>query len=233
MPDVHISAVFSELCLPGKEGQSFYNRAVKEGHVSLIRLNAPDAVKIYGEDEKTLVQYADFWGVVEDVSADMVVLAPAMVGSGDARDLATIFGLCQDGAGFFVEDQTYLAPVSTPSEGVYVAGCAQGPQDIATAVAQGQATAGKILSALIPGEKLVLDGTPAKVNGDLCAGCKTCVGVCPYKAITYDEDRRCCVVNEIMCRGCGVCSAACPSGAMEAKHFSDEAISAELEGLTG
>jgi heterodisulfide reductase subunit A len=177
------------------------------------------------------IRYVDLDGLHGALSADMVVLAPAMIAATGADDVAKAFGICQDRAGFFTEDQTFLAPVSTLNEGIYVAGCAQGPQDIPSSVVQGQAAAGKILSVLVPGEMLTLEGTTARVNLDLCAGCKTCMGVCPYRAISYDAAMKCCSVNEILCRGCGVCAAACPSGAMEAKHFSDQAISAEIEGL--
>ena len=127
-----------------------------------------------------------------------------------------------------MEDQAILAPVSTATDGVFIAGCAQGPKDIQGAVAQGQAAAGKILSRLVPGEKLTLEGMTAEVEQVLCAGCKTCVGVCPYKAIRCDEETGCAVVNEVLCRGCGLCAAVCPSGAMHARHFTDEALSAEI-----
>jgi heterodisulfide reductase subunit A2 len=233
LSQVEVSAVFSDLCLPGKDGQPFFNRVTQQAKAFLIRVDASDTLGVVREGDHIQVRYVDPDGLHGALSVDMVVLAPAMTGVKGADDVAETFGICQDKAGFFVEDQTFLAPVSTLNEGVYVAGCAQSPQDIPSSVAQGQAAAGKILSVLVPGEKLTLEGTTAWVNPDLCAGCKTCMGVCPYRAIHYDAAAKCCTVNEILCRGCGVCAAACPSGAMEAKHFSDEAISAEIAGLAG
>jgi len=88
-----------------------------------------------------------------------------------------------------------------------------------------------VLSRLVPGEKISLEPTIAEVNKDLCSGCKTCIEVCPYRAISYDEEEKRAVVSEMLCRGCGVCVATCPSGAIKAKHFTDKQISSEIEGL--
>jgi heterodisulfide reductase subunit A len=118
-------------------------------------------------------------------------------------------------------------------EGIFVAGCAQGPKDIQSSVAQGQAAAGRILSRLVPGEKLALEPVSADVNEDFCCGCKLCVGLCSYKAITYDDVKKNVAINKVLCRGCGVCAAACPSGAIKASHFTDAEISEEIRGLVG
>jgi heterodisulfide reductase subunit A len=231
LPGVSIFTFFSDLCLPGKEGQGFFDAVSEEGDLTLIRLQASDSVEILKEGEQLTIGYTDVGGSTGTVVADMVVLAPAMIGARDADEVARVFGVCRDGGGFFVEDQATLAPVSTATEGIFIAGCAQGPKDIQGAVAQGQAAAGKILSRLVPGEKLTLEGTTAEVEQALCAGCKTCIGVCPYKAIRCDEETGCAVVNEVLCRGCGLCAAVCPSGAMHARHFTDEALSAEIRVL--
>jgi heterodisulfide reductase subunit A len=161
----------------------------------------------------------------------MVVLAPAMEGSRDHAGLSAAADVSVDGDGFFTEEHTKLAPVSTTREGIFIAGCAQGPKDIQSSVAQGQAAAGVILSRLIPGEKLTLETMTSVVDEERCSGCKTCLNLCSYKAITYDEEERHVTVNEALCRGCGVCAAACPSGNITARHFTDEQIYMELAGL--
>jgi heterodisulfide reductase subunit A len=130
-----------------------------------------------------------------------------------------------------VEDNPYVAPVSTTTDGLFIAGCAQGPLDIQGSVAQGRAAAGEVLSRLIPGEKLTLEPMTAQVDDAFCSGCKVCMSLCPYKAITYETAEKNARINEVLCRGCGICPAACPSGAIKAKHFTDGEISAEIEGL--
>ncbi|NIS60321.1 MAG: hypothetical protein GTO13_06390, partial [Proteobacteria bacterium] len=49
-----------------------------------------------------------------------------------------------DEYGFLTEAQWKLYPVESGVEGIYVAGCSQGPKDIADTVAQGNAAAGKV-----------------------------------------------------------------------------------------
>ena len=98
-------------------------------------------------------------------------------------------------------------------------------------VVQGQAAAGRVLSRLVPGEKLTLEPMTAVVDEDVCSGCKTCILLCPYKAITYEEKEKQARINEVLCRGCGVCAAACPSGAIKARHFTDRQVFAEIRGL--
>ncbi|NOQ17754.1 MAG: 4Fe-4S dicluster domain-containing protein, partial [Dehalococcoidales bacterium] len=69
----------------------------------------------------------------------------------------------------------------------------------------------------------------SEISESFCTGCKTCILVCPYDAITIDEAKRISVVNEVLCHGCGNCVAACPSGAASLKHFTFGQIYQELK----
>ena len=79
-----------------------------------------------------------------EVNADMVVLATAMIPQKDAKDLAAKLGIRADEYGFLTEAQRKLRPVETDVEGIYIAGCAQGPKDIADTVAHANAAASKV-----------------------------------------------------------------------------------------
>ena len=68
------------------------------------------------------------------------------------------------------------------------------------------------------------------IDPEVCAGCKLCISVCPYKAVTFDPDKCVSMVNEAICRGCGTCAASCPSNATLAKHFTNKQIYAEIGG---
>jgi heterodisulfide reductase subunit A len=116
-------------------------------------------------------------------------------------------------------------------EGVFVVGCAQGPKSILESIVQAEAAAGKILSALVPGRKLELEVKTSEISEAFCTGCKSCISVCPYSAISFDDFRNIAVVNEALCHGCGVCAAACPSGAARVKNFAFTQIYQEVEAL--
>jgi len=231
LPEVSIVELYADFCLPGKESQGFFNRVSKEAGIDFIRIKEPDSVKIDEHAGKIHIKYLDINGSYKTVSSDMVVLASAIEGADDAQHVARTFDITQSEDGFFTEAHPSVDPVSTIREGVYIAGCSQGPKDIPGSVAQGQAAAGKALLRLIPGEKLALEPITAEVDEDLCSGCKICVGLCEYKAIFFNDVKKNVLINEVLCRGCGICAVACPSGAIKAKHFTDQAISAEIKGL--
>ncbi|MBW1770581.1 MAG: CoB--CoM heterodisulfide reductase iron-sulfur subunit A family protein [Deltaproteobacteria bacterium] len=233
LPGVSITELYSDFCLPGKESQGFFGRVSREYGPEFLHMKDPDSIEIGEENGKILIEYVDVRGQSKTVTSDMVVLAPAIEGARDAQGLAEVFDISQGEGGFFVEENPSIAPVSTVRDGVFIAGCAQGPKGIQASVADGQAAAGRILSRLIPGEKLELEAITAKADTNLCCGCKICIALCPYRAITYDETGKHVTINEILCRGCGVCPAACPSGAIKAKHFTDMQISAEIQALAG
>jgi len=231
LPGVSITNFYSDLCLPGKEAQPFFDKVSEKTKMKRVHLKDSGSIAITRDNSRALIEYTDVCGQSQSLAFDMVVLAPAMEGAKDAQRISQIFEAPLGEAGFFVEEQTLLAPVSTTLEGILISGCAQGPKDIPSAVAQGQAAAGKIVSSLVPGEKLVLEPMTAAIDEEYCSGCKVCVGLCPYKAISYDGLQQTAQINEVLCRGCGICAAACPSGAIKAKHFTDAQVSAEIKSL--
>jgi heterodisulfide reductase subunit A len=79
--------------------------------------------------------------------------------------------------------------------------------------------------------KVSIEAATAVVQEELCSGCKICNLLCPYGAISFDEEKEVSQVNEALCKACGVCVAACPSGAITGKHFTSEQIMAEIEGV--
>jgi heterodisulfide reductase subunit A2 len=83
----------------------------------------------------------------------------------------------------------------------------------------------------VPGRKLLLEAIHAEVDAERCSGCRSCLAVCPYKALSFDDERAVAEVNPVRCVGCGTCVAACPSGVIKGKNFTDAQIFAEIEGL--
>ncbi|RLF36185.1 MAG: CoB--CoM heterodisulfide reductase iron-sulfur subunit A family protein [Thermoplasmata archaeon] len=224
IPDVKVSNFYSDLCIPGKSYQKFYEQT-KGKNIDFVR--SVD-IKVTKKDNKLNIEYKNERGDKKNLLVDMVILSPAIEPREDASKLAEIIGISQDEKDFFAEEHEKLGPVSTSKEGVYIVGCAQGPKDISETLVQSEAAAGKILSSLIPGRKIEPEVKVSHISESFCIGCKTCISVCSYGAITFDEKRRISVVNEVICRGCGNCVAACPSGAATIKHFTFNQLYQEL-----
>ena len=228
----------------GKGYEEFYDRLQHEG----VRFVRGKAAQLFGgaeykviagsrnaidglNDNQIVVQAEDtLLGRLFRVPVDMVVLTPSIEPHADADEVGRKFLVSRGADGFFLEQHPKLAPVSTTTDGVFIAGACQGPKDIPDSVAQGSAAAGKALSLITRGE-IEVEGATAWINGDSCSGCRMCNELCPYTAITYDAEQRRSSINDVLCKGCGTCVAACPSSAIVARHFTDQQIFAEIEGM--
>ncbi|GAH42689.1 unnamed protein product, partial [marine sediment metagenome] len=103
-------------------------------------------------------------------------------------------------------------------------------KDIPDTVAQASAAAARTLAMISKG-KVEIEAAIAVINEELCSGCKICNLLCPYSAISFDEEKRVSRVNEALCKACGTCVVACPSAAITGRHFTTEQIMAEIEGI--
>jgi heterodisulfide reductase subunit A len=164
------------------------------------------------------------------VPADMVILMTGMQSRDNAREVAHMAGISMCGNEFFIEKHPKLDPVATTTDGVYIVGACQGPKSIDESVSQAKAAVARILGSICKGVTEV-EVTTATVNEDICCGCKTCVQVCPYSAIDFNEEKNVSGVNEVLCKGCGTCSSACATGAIQARHFTDSQILSQIEGV--
>ena len=80
----------------------------------------------------------------------MVILCPAMVGSGDAAKLGDMMDLTRGEAGFFDELNGRLHTAQSKVKGIYLAGTCQAPMDIAQATSQAMAAAGLDHPNIVP-----------------------------------------------------------------------------------
>lgn len=216
-----------------KAYDEFYQRVLDEGAI-LIRgrvAEVTDAARLPGEEGKLIIQVEDtLAGKQRRIPVDMVVLSVALQPRHDAKAVAQQFGISCSSDGWIIEKHPKLDPVATMTEGVFVAGCAQGPKDIPTTVAQGAAAAARVL-ARIQQQEIALEPVRASVDETKCSGCRICNGLCPFNAIMFHEDRMVTEINPALCQGCGTCVAACPAGAISGTVFSNEQVLAQLEGL--
>jgi heterodisulfide reductase subunit A len=217
----------------GKGYEEFYNRLLNEG-TKFIRgrvSEVTDMALSEAEEGKLIIRVEDtLIGTVRRIPVDMVILSTGLEPSLDHNQIAKTFNISCSQDTFFLERHPKLAPVSTFSDGIYLAGTAQGPRDIPDTVAQAGGAAAEAL-ALADKGTFALEPVTAEIDEELCAGCQMCVGLCPFTAITYDKDKGVSVINDALCKGCGTCVSACPCGASNQKHFRDAQIFAEIEGI--
>jgi len=232
IPEAEIYQLYIDLRCFGKGYEEFYNRIQEEG-VNFIRGRAGEITDIAETPEekgKLIVLCEDtLISRQRRIPVDMVVLSTALEPRGDAVEVAKQFSISRSKDGFFLEKHPKLDPIATTTDGVYIAGCCQGPKDIPDTVAQASAAAARVLAIISKG-KVEIEAATAFIQEQLCSGCKTCISLCPYNAISFDGEKKISVINEALCKGCGTCAAACPSGAITSRHFTTEQIIAQMEG---
>jgi len=227
IPGAKVYEFYIDIRAVGKAFEEFYNRVLDEGTM-FIRGRPSDIVSQNG---KLVVQCEDTLADCQRlIPADMVVLSTALEPNADAEVVARLFSLSRSADSFFLEKHPKLDPVATMNDGVFVVGCCQSPKDIPSTVAQASAAAARVL-AMISAGTIEIEAAIASIDEELCSGCRICKSLCPYKAISFDEEKKVCRINEALCKGCGVCVASCPSGAIAGKHFTTEQIMAEIEGI--
>jgi heterodisulfide reductase subunit A2 len=216
-----------------KAYDEFYQRILEEGTI-FVRgkvAEVTDAARGPGEEGKLIIQVEDtLVGKQQRIPVDMVILSAGLEPRYDAKETAHLFGISCSADGWFIEKHPKLDPVATMTEGVFIAGCVQGPKDIPASVAQGAAAAARVLGR-IEQKEIALEPYRASVDETKCSGCRICNNLCPFNAITFHEDRMVTEINPALCQGCGTCVAACPAGAISGTGFSNEQILAQIEGL--
>jgi len=211
----------------GKGYEEFYERVQREG-VYMIRgkgaqVNVLPDGKLNVKGENTNL------GIVLSLDVDMVILASAIEAQPDAARVASLFGLSRSADGFFAEAHPKMRPVETNTEGIFLAGVAQGPKDVPDTVAHAGAAAAATLAMLVKGE-VTISPTVSFVVERYCTGCGKCVLVCPYTAISIGDNNKA-TVNAALCKGCGTCVPSCPSDAIRSLHFTDDQLVEQIAGV--
>lgn len=224
---------YIDMRTPGKGYEEFYDKLMNEG-VQFIRgrvAEVTDWATIPSEEGKLTIRVEDTMiGVVRRIPVDMVVLSVGLEPRKDADEVRKMFSISCSSEGWFLERHPKLAPVSTFTDGVFIAGACQGPKDIPDSVAQAGAAASEAL-ALIDSGHVELEPNTAFINEDKCCGCQVCVNMCPYSAISFNKEKGVSNINEALCKGCGTCVASCGSGAITQNLFDDEELISEIKGI--
>jgi heterodisulfide reductase subunit A2 len=227
-PDTELTVFYMDLRAVGKGFEELLMRSKSNG-VRYIR-GLPGEVR---EDPAS----GNLWVTVENTVAnrldvhefDMLVLAVGAKPATDTESVRQLVSLSRAASGFLKEAHPKLRPVDTPTKGVYIAGAAESPKDVRESVTQASAAASRA-SILLNKDRFAVEAITAVVDGELCKMCGQCAAVCPFGAITWQK-KEIARVTSAACAGCGTCAAECRFAAIEMRHFSDQAIYAQIDAI--
>jgi heterodisulfide reductase subunit A len=227
IPNAELTIYYTDMRAFGKGFEEFYNRVQGEG-VTYRRRELEDPIEVTGKSDHVVVKAKGY----PDVEADLVVLATGITPREDTKELARLLNINQSADGFLLEAHPKLRPVDTFTDGIFLAGCCQGPKDIPDAVAQAGGAAVRASEPLAQG-KVEVEAISSVIDEDLCSGCRVCENLCAYSALEFDSENKVIKVNDVMCKGCGSCASACPTGAVSMRHFNVKQILAQIGGIIG
>ncbi|MHA1732218.1 MAG: hydrogenase iron-sulfur subunit, partial [Promethearchaeota archaeon] len=141
-------------------------------------------------------------------------------------------------SGFVENLYSKLATNQTKEKGIFLAGSAFTPMTVEDSIHSANSAALKVVKFLHNDTFKKLMNTP-KVDEDQCVGCRTCVEVCPYGAISIvpregsdpEEDKGVARIEPMLCTGCGACNVFCPTRAIELENYSHNILSKKIEVL--
>ncbi|WP_028583864.1 CoB--CoM heterodisulfide reductase iron-sulfur subunit A family protein [Desulfogranum mediterraneum] len=230
-PELVINMHFIDVRTAGKDYDEYYTGARRmginffKGKVGGLEMLPEDKLRVLAYDMESAesIEYA----------SDLVVLATAVELPEDAQGLAQKLGLQFCGSNFFRELHPKLGPVETSTEGLFLAGCCQGPKDIPDTVSQAKGAAAAAAVPLAQG-RVKIEPIISEIIPENCSGCGICVPLCPYDAIAMSEwaGTARAAIEMSACKGCGVCTSACPSGAIVLHGYEEDQIFAQIAALT-
>ncbi len=231
-PKANLYDIYADMRTYGKGCEELYAATSMKDIMFLMFDQKNNLPEIRTNEQKDLIiEFKELLSGEEiEVPADLIILMTGLAHQSDVKDVAHLTGTSLDSNGFFIEKHAKLDPVATTTDGVFLAGNCQSPKSLNESINQAKAAAARVLSS-IARKEVEIEVTTSVVNENVCCGCKTCVKVCPYGAIRFQDEKNVSGVNEILCKGCGTCASACPTGAIKCKHFTDQQIISQIEGL--
>jgi heterodisulfide reductase subunit A len=229
-PETKILVFYIDIRAFGKGFEDLFQRARREG-VTFIRGVPGEIIEDPVTRNLTLIGEDTLLSQLYRYEVDMAILSVGIEPRRDSPVIQRLLNLSCASDGFFLEAHPKLRPVDTPTSGIFLAGCAEGPKDIKDSVTQASAAASRANILMAQG-KVKVEAITAVVDETLCTGCGMCVKVCPYSAIRQDPETGIAQVTQASCAGCGTCVAECPFSAISQRHFTDQQILAQIDAVT-
>jgi heterodisulfide reductase subunit A len=224
---VEVLSFYRDIRAFSKGTEDLYQKARAKG-VIFFRYSPEEKPIIRREGEETFIKIHDkLFGRIVELPIDAVLLSVGMrPRKTDVANLQNMLKIPLSVNGFFLEQHPKLAPVETNTDGIYIAGCAQYPKNIADSIAQASGAAAKA-SVVMSKNELKTDPITSSIDQEKCIGCELCIELCPYQAIEMNVEGKPEVIK-VLCKGCGTCGASCPKKAITMRHFTDDQLYAQV-----
>jgi heterodisulfide reductase subunit A len=226
-PDKNIYVLYRDMRAYGTRERLYQEARAKGVLFFAYSPEEPPSAAAQG-DRITLTFEDPILGRRISVDTDLLCLATAIVSHQD-HALARLFKVSMDQDGWLLEAHQKLRPVEFAVDGVFLCGLAHYPKPMEESIAQALAAASRALTILAR-EAIRIGGQVARIDADLCCGCRGCIDVCPYGAVGFNAIEKKAEVNAALCKGCGACAAACPSEAVVLMGFDTRQIYAQIKG---
>jgi heterodisulfide reductase subunit A len=161
-PEMGISIYYMDIRAYGKDFQQYYDHA-KDLGVRYVR-GRPSS--IYENKNKSLtIRYKNtLTGEIKEDTVDLLVLSTAIIPNRDNKRLGETLGVDVDENGFFKQQSLLNNPIQSTKEGVFLAGCIQGPKDIPDSVAMASGAAAKAVEPIKNRERHVGKDFPPEID---------------------------------------------------------------------
>jgi heterodisulfide reductase subunit A-like polyferredoxin len=209
--------------------EELYTKARERG-VIFVRYDWENLPQVSLRDGRLRIEVEEpILGKGLDLEPDLLVLSQAVVPTPGSEEVASLFKVPRTLEGFFLEAHVKLRPVDFPTDGIYLCGMAHYPKFIDETLAQARAAVARA-STILSRKAMEVGGVVARVDGEKCAACLTCVRVCPYEVPVINAKGEA-EIEVASCQGCGACAAECPAKAIELQHYEDAQLLAKCEAL--
>jgi heterodisulfide reductase subunit A len=221
-PDASVYILYRDIRTYGFREDLLYNQARKKG-ILFVRFDDDDEPKVSINNGKIQVKTIEHILNRElHLNPDKLILSAGIIPQ-DNISLAQQLKVPLNQDKFYAEAHVKLRPIDFSADGIYLCGLAHSPRFIEESILQAKATAARA-ATILSKEHLETKGNIARIRNRNCVACKLCIEICPYDAISFDEEKQLAVVNEILCQGCGACATVCPSGTSQQNTFTKKQL---------
>lgn len=211
-----------------------YYKQASQNNVIFIKYPDEEPPSVESEDKKLKIISKDelTYGVELEIDVDLIVLAVGIIPRAKPQIIENL-SLPTGADGFLEEAHVKLRPVESATDGVFLAGTAQGPKDIRESVTSAAATAAKA-NKLLTKEFIELSPFIVSLNENACSGCGECVKECEYNALTLvdkEDGQTQVVITPPLCVGCGACVPVCPEKALTLQGYDLDVLKEEVRAM--